>query len=106
MPITVGQRASRSLTLTPEHVRKFAEISGDHNPLHFDAAFNLNARGTLFTVQKALPLFNVFAAFTNRFVWYRCRWVRAWSSRPSRRPAPVLACRYTPGCSSVCHFER
>lgn len=25
---------------------------------HFDAAFRLNARGTLFTVQKALPLFN------------------------------------------------
>ena len=34
--------------------------------------------------------------FTNRFVWYRSRWVRAWRSRPSRRPAPVLACRYTP----------
>jgi len=31
---------------------------------------------------------------------------RAWGSRPSRRPAPVLACRHTPGCSSVCHFER
>ena len=38
----------------------------------------LNARGTLFTVQKALRLFNVFVDFTNRFVWYRCRWVRAW----------------------------
>lgn len=25
---------------------------------HFDATFDLNARGTLFTVQKALPLFN------------------------------------------------
>src|SRR6202021_491874 len=25
---------------------------------HFDAAFDLNVRGTLFTVQKALPLFN------------------------------------------------
>jgi NAD(P)-dependent dehydrogenase (short-subunit alcohol dehydrogenase family) len=25
---------------------------------HFDAAFNLNVRGTLFTVQKALPLFS------------------------------------------------
>ncbi|MET0703500.1 MAG: SDR family oxidoreductase [Mycobacterium sp.] len=25
---------------------------------HFDATFGLNARGTLFTVQKALPLFN------------------------------------------------
>jgi hypothetical protein len=44
--------------------------------------------------------------FTNRFVWFRSRWVRARDSRPCRRPAPVLACRYTPGCSSVCHFER
>jgi hypothetical protein len=34
------------------------------------------------------------------------RWVRAWGSRPSRRPAPVLGCRYTPGSSSVCYFER
>jgi hypothetical protein len=50
--------------------------------------------------------FNIFVDFTNRFVWYRCRWVRIWGSRPSRRPAPVLACRYTPGCSSVCHFEQ
>src|SRR4030095_4486705 len=45
MSITVGQRASRSLTLTAEHVRQFAEISGDHNPLHFDPAF---AAGTKF----------------------------------------------------------
>jgi NAD(P)-dependent dehydrogenase (short-subunit alcohol dehydrogenase family) len=79
---------------------------GEITEQHFDAGFDLIVRGTLFTVQKALPLFNVFADFTNRFVWYRCRWVRAWGSRPSRRPAPVLACRYTPGCSSVCHFER
>jgi NAD(P)-dependent dehydrogenase (short-subunit alcohol dehydrogenase family) len=27
-------------------------------PEHFDATFDLNVRGTLFTVQKALPLFN------------------------------------------------
>ena len=39
-------------------------------------------------------------------VWFRCRWVRAWGSLPFRRLAPVLACRYTPGCSSLCHFER
>ena len=31
---------------------------GEITEQHFDAAFNLNARGTLFTVQKALPLFN------------------------------------------------
>ena len=33
---------------------KLGEISEEH----FDATFGLNARGTLFTVQKALPLFN------------------------------------------------
>jgi NAD(P)-dependent dehydrogenase (short-subunit alcohol dehydrogenase family) len=31
---------------------------GEITEEHFDAAFRLNARGTLFTVQKALPLFN------------------------------------------------
>ena len=31
---------------------------GEITEEHFDAAFSLNARGTLFTVQKALPLFN------------------------------------------------
>jgi NAD(P)-dependent dehydrogenase (short-subunit alcohol dehydrogenase family) len=31
---------------------------GEITEAHFDAAFHLNARGTLFTVQKALPLFN------------------------------------------------
>ena len=33
---------------------KLGEITGQH----FDAAFGLNVRGTLFAVQKALPLFN------------------------------------------------
>src|SRR5712671_4029647 len=31
---------------------------GEITEQHFDAAFDLNARGTLFAVQKALPLFN------------------------------------------------
>ncbi|MGK3209251.1 SDR family NAD(P)-dependent oxidoreductase [Amycolatopsis sp. MEPSY49] len=34
--------------------RRLGEITEGH----FDAAFGLNARGTLFTVQKALPLFD------------------------------------------------
>ena len=33
-------------------------ILGEITEQHFDSAFNLIARGTLFTVQKALPLFN------------------------------------------------
>ncbi len=45
MDLAVGQKASRSLTLTAEHVEKYAEITGDYNPLHFDEAF---AAGTKF----------------------------------------------------------
>ena len=39
MPVTVGQKATRSMTVTPEHVTAYAEITGDYNPLHFDEAF-------------------------------------------------------------------
>jgi acyl dehydratase len=39
MTLAVGQRASRSLTLTSRHVAVYADLSGDHNPLHFDEAF-------------------------------------------------------------------
>jgi len=35
-----------------------AALLGEITEEHFDAAFNLNTRGTLFTVQKALPLLN------------------------------------------------
>lgn len=34
-----GDTASRSLTLTADHVAAFAELSGDYNPLHFDEDF-------------------------------------------------------------------
>ena len=54
MSIPVGQRASCSLTLTAEHVRKFAEISGDHNPLHFDAAFAARTKFGRLVVQGGL----------------------------------------------------
>ena len=32
--LSVGQKAVRSITLTAEHVGSYAEITGDHNPLH------------------------------------------------------------------------
>jgi acyl dehydratase len=37
--LRVGETASRSLTLTRDHVETFAELTGDRNPLHFDEAF-------------------------------------------------------------------
>ena len=54
MSIAVGQRASRSLTLTAQHVRTFAEISGDYNPLHFDEAFAARTKFGRLVVQGGL----------------------------------------------------
>ena len=45
MTIQVGQRARRSKTVTARDVELYAEITGDRNPLHFDADF---AAGTRF----------------------------------------------------------
>lgn len=39
MELQVGQKATRSITLTTKHVAAYAEMSGDYNPLHFDEAF-------------------------------------------------------------------
>jgi acyl dehydratase len=44
LDLTVGQRASRAMTVTAEHVRAYAEITGDRNPLHFDEAFAARTR--------------------------------------------------------------
>lgn len=54
MSVSVGQRASRSLTLTTAHVRAFAEISGDYNPLHFDEAFAARTKFGRLVVQGGL----------------------------------------------------
>ena len=39
MALTIGQRATRSLTLDADSVQSFAVLTGDYNPLHFDAEF-------------------------------------------------------------------
>jgi acyl dehydratase len=53
-PLAVGQTASRSLTLTADHVRKYSEISGDYNPLHYDEAFAAKTRFGRLVVQGGL----------------------------------------------------
>ncbi|HEY6073550.1 MAG TPA: MaoC family dehydratase [Anaerolineales bacterium] len=46
MPIPQpGDRASRSLTITDDMIRTFADLTGDHNPVHLDDAY---AAGTRF----------------------------------------------------------
>ena len=54
MNITVGQRAERSLTLTAAHVKTFAELTGDYNPLHFDEAFAARTKFGRLVVQGGL----------------------------------------------------
>ena len=50
----IGERATRSLTLTEEHVQAFAKMSGDYNPLHFDSAFVAKTKFKKLVVQGGL----------------------------------------------------
>jgi acyl dehydratase len=54
MPVTVGQRAQRSLMLTSDHVKTFAALTGDYNPLHFDADFARRTKFQRLVVQGGL----------------------------------------------------
>ncbi len=54
MPPTVGQKAMRSIILTAEHVKTFAALTGDYNPLHFDEAFAAGTKFKRLVVQGGL----------------------------------------------------
>ena len=54
MDLHVGQKAVRSMTLTAEHVRAYAEMTGDYNPLHFDEAFASRTKFKRLVVQGGL----------------------------------------------------
>jgi len=52
--LSVGQKATRSITLTTEHVKAYAEMTGDHNPLHFDEDFASKTKFKKLVVQGGL----------------------------------------------------
>ncbi len=52
--LQVGQKATRTLTITEDHVKKYAEISGDYNPLHFDKDFVKQTKFDRLVVQGGL----------------------------------------------------
>lgn len=54
MDLHVGQRATRSLTLTTDHVRAYAQMTGDYNPLHFDEEFTSRTKFGRLVVQGGL----------------------------------------------------
>ena len=52
--LSIGQKATRSITLTAEHVKAYAEMTGDHNPLHFDEDFASKTKFKRLVVQGGL----------------------------------------------------
>ena len=54
MNLLVGQKAARSITLTEDHVRQYAKITGDYNPLHFDETFAAKTKFKRLVVQGGL----------------------------------------------------
>ncbi|HSL29525.1 MAG TPA: MaoC family dehydratase [Anaerolineales bacterium] len=54
MDLHVGQRATRSLTLTADHVQAYAQMTGDYNPLHFDEEFTSRTKFGRLVVQGGL----------------------------------------------------
>jgi acyl dehydratase len=40
----VGQKAQRSRTVSPDDIQRFTEISGDRNPIHYDAELAARTR--------------------------------------------------------------
>ena len=54
MDLIVGQKASRSITLSAKHVENYADITGDRNPLHFDRDFAAQTRFGRLIVQGGL----------------------------------------------------
>ena len=50
----IGDRATRALTVTDAHVRQYADMTGDRNPLHFDAEFARRTRFKGLVVQGAV----------------------------------------------------
>ena len=54
MQISIGQKATRSITLTADHVKTFATLSGDYNPLHFDEFFVSKTKFKRLVVQGGL----------------------------------------------------
>ena len=54
LQLNVGQKATRSITLTAEHVRIYSDLTGDRNPLHNDPAFTARTRFKELIVQGGL----------------------------------------------------
>lgn len=63
-PPAIGSKATLTRTFTADDVADFARLSGDHNPLHFDAEFAASSPAGRLIVHGGLTtgLFNALVA--------------------------------------------
>jgi acyl dehydratase len=54
MNLSVGHKTTRSMTITEEHVKIYADLTGDYNPLHFDESFAAQTKFERLVVQGGL----------------------------------------------------
>lgn len=54
LDLAPGSKATRTMTVTAAHVASYAELTGDHNPLHFDEAFARRTRFGRLTAQGGI----------------------------------------------------
>ena len=54
MDLSVGQRATRSITLTADHVKTYGDLTGDYNPIHFDESFASKTKFKRLVVQGGI----------------------------------------------------
>jgi 3-hydroxybutyryl-CoA dehydratase len=86
MDLKVGDSFSRTREVTDKLVRDFAELSGDHNPLHLDEDF---ARSTRFGQRIAHGMLS--GAFISAVLGYEFRERRiVYLSQSLRFTAPVF----------------
>ncbi len=50
----VGQKATRTATVTADDAKSYAELTGDYNPLHFDESFAAKTRFKQLVVQGGI----------------------------------------------------
>ena len=82
----LGERASRTATLAPEHVKTYADLSGDYNPLHFDQTFARETPFGALVVQGGSTTGSPACAGCDVF---RDR-ARSFSARTGSSPRPVF----------------
>ena len=54
LDFSAGQKVTRTMTITSEHVAGYAQLTGDYNPLHFDEGYAAKTKFGRLVVQGGL----------------------------------------------------